>query len=98
MMVARWLSIVFHPFVMVGVMVGVATASRETAGEALRTVGIVALFTIVPLAILMWRQVARGRWDNADASNRAERPILFIVGGSGLVALFAYVILVHPQT
>ena len=41
------------------------------------------LFTIVPLAVLMWRQVRRGKWQNADASNRAERPILYIVGVSG---------------
>ena len=77
MTLARWLSIVLHPFVMIGVMVGSAAAARRTAGEAVRSVAIVALFTIVPLAVLMWRQVRRGRWENADASNRAERPILY---------------------
>ena len=81
---ARWLSIVFHPFVMVGVMVGAAAAARQTAGEAVRSVGIVVLFTIVPLAVLMWRQVRRGQWENADASNRGERPILYVVGGAGV--------------
>ena len=40
----------------------------------MRSVGLVMLFTIVPLAVLMWRQVRRGKWENADASNRAERP------------------------
>ena len=38
----------------------------------------------------MWRQVRRGRWQNADASNRAERPILYLVCGVALVALLAY--------
>jgi membrane-associated phospholipid phosphatase len=95
---ARWLSILFHPFVMVGVMVGAAAASRQTAGEALRSVGVVVLFAIVPLAVLMWRQVRRGRWENADASNRAERPILYIVGGISLVALLAYLLLLRPQS
>lgn len=98
MMVARWLSIIFHPFAMVGVMVGAAAAARQTRGEAVRSVGVVALFTIVPLAVLMWCQVRRGRWENADASNRAERPILYIVGGIALVALLAYLLVLRPQS
>ena len=52
-MIARWISVLFHPFVMVGVMVGAAAAARQSAGEALRSVATVALFTIVPLAVLM---------------------------------------------
>lgn len=97
-MIARWLSIIFHPFVMVAVMVGTAAAERQTAGEALRTVSIVVLLTIVPLAILMVRQVRRGTWGNADASNRSERPILYLVGGAALLALLAYVVVLRPQS
>ena len=98
MIFARWLSIVFHPFVMVGVMAGAAAAARQTRGEAARSVGTVVVFTIVPLAVLMWRQVRRGRWDNVDASNRAERPILFIVGGAGVFALLVYVLATPQQS
>ena len=46
----------------------------------------------------MWRQVRRGSWENADASNREERPILYIVGGVGVVALLVYLLLVRPQS
>ena len=49
----------------------------------MRSVGIVVLFTIVPPGVLMWRQVRRGQWENVDASNRGERPILYVVGGAG---------------
>src|SRR5688572_20256988 len=77
---ARWLSLVLHPFVMIGVMVGTAAAARQSGGEALRSVALVVVFTILPLAVLMVRQVRRGAWENADASNREERPILFVVG------------------
>ena len=98
MTVARWLSIAFHPFVMVAVMVGVAAAARQTRGEAARSVGVVVLFTIAPLAILMWRQVRRGTWENADASNRGERPVLYVVGGIVLAALLAYLFLIRPQS
>ena len=98
MIIARWVSMLFHPFVMVGVMVGTAAAGRGSPGDALRSVGTVVLFTVVPIAVLMWRQVRRGRWENADASNRAERPILYIVGGVGLAALLAYLIVVQSQS
>ena len=97
-MIARWLSISFHPFVMVGVMVGTAAAARQTAGEALRTVAIVALFTIVPLMILMAGQVRRGAWTSVDASNRAERPLLYLVGGVALGALLTYELVLRPQS
>jgi hypothetical protein len=97
-MMARWISILFHPFVMVGVMVGGAAAARQSAGAAVRSVAVTVLFTMVPMAVLMWRQVRRGRWQDADASNRAERPILFIVCGVALVALLAYLLLLGTQS
>jgi hypothetical protein len=83
---------------MVGIMVGVAAAERQTRGQAAGSVGIVMLFTIAPLAILMWRQVRRGKWENVDASDRANRPILYAVGGVGLVALLAYLFLLRPES
>ena len=95
---ACWLSIAAHPFVMVGVMVGVAAGSRQTAGDALGSVAIVAAFTIVPLAVLMARQVRRGAWANADASNQKERPILYLVGVLALVGLLAYLTVVPMQS
>ena len=98
MKLARWLSIVLHPFVMVGVMVGVAAAARETAAEGLRAAALVAVFTIVPMAVLMWRQVARGRWKNADASNRAERPVLYAVSAICVAVLLGYLALLRPQS
>lgn len=98
MTAARWLSIIFHPFVMVGVMVGTAAAQRQGAAAAVRSVGVVVLFTIVPITALMWRQVRRGNWQNADASNRAERPILYVVGGVALGALLAFLVLARTQS
>jgi hypothetical protein len=96
--IARCLSILFHPFVMVGVMVATAAAARQTPGQALVSVVLVALFTIVPLALLMFRQVRRGAWGNADASNRSERPILYIAGGLSLAALLGYLLLAQSQS
>ena len=98
MAVARWLSIIAHPFVMVGVMVGAAVASRHSAGEAIRSVFIVGAFTIVPLLVLMVRQVRAGAWKNVDASNVSERPLLYAVGGLASIALLVYLVLARPQS
>ena len=95
---AGWMSIVAHPFVMVGVMVGVAAASRQTAGDALGSVAIVVAFTIVPLIVLMTRQVRHGAWENVDASNQKERPILYFAVGLGLMALLGYLAVLQPQS
>jgi hypothetical protein len=97
MIAARWLSIVAHPFVMVAVMVGSAAAARQTQGEALRSVAIVVVVTIVPLLILMTRKVRSGAWQNADASNQAERPTLYLVGTIVLMGLLAYVTMFRPH-
>ena len=94
-MIARWVSILFHPFVMVGVMASVAAASRQSAGRAVRNVAVVVLFTLVPIAVLMVRQVRHGKWENPDASNRAERPILYFTAGA---ALLAYLLIVSPDS
>jgi len=95
---ARVVSVILHPFVMVGVMVGTAAASRQTRSEAFRSIALVVLMTIVPIAVLMIRQVRRGVWENADASNRRERPMLYLVQGAGLIALLAYLTLSGPQS
>jgi hypothetical protein len=97
-MIARWVSIVFHPFAMVSVMVGVVAAARQASGGAAASVALVVLFTIAPLGVLMWHQVRRGRWKNADASNRAERPALYLAGGLALIALLASLLAMAPQS
>jgi hypothetical protein len=96
--VARWVSIVAHPFVMVSVMVGSAAARRNSAGEVVRSVLTVLAFTIVPVLVLMVRQVRAGAWQNVDASNPSERPILYLVAGLAFIALLAYLALARPQS
>jgi hypothetical protein len=95
---ARWLSIVAHPFVMVGIMVGAAVATRHSARDALRSVLIVGTFTIIPLLVLMVRQVRAGAWENVDATNMDERPFLYAVGGLGSIALLVYLRVAQPQS
>ena len=94
--VARWVSIVGHPFVMTMVMV-LGTALRfSTPREALRTLLLVTLIALLPVAALMIHQVRKGSWTNVDASDRAERPLLFAVGIAALAVLLGAVLVFRP--
>jgi len=94
---ARWLSIIGHPFVTSGVLVSsVAMRLKATSSDAVENALLVAATTAVPLLFLMIRQVRRGSWDNVDASNPDERPILFVVGIAGLAVLTAVLLYRQP--
>jgi phosphatidylserine synthase len=94
--VARWVSIVGHPFIMAMVMVLGAALHFSTPREALRTLLLVTLIALLPVAALMVRQVRRGSWTNVDASDRAERPLLFVVGIVALAVLLGAVLVLRP--
>jgi hypothetical protein len=94
--VARSVSIVGHPFVMTIIMVLGAALHLSTPSEALRTVLLVTLIALLPVAALMVRQVRRGSWTNVDASNRAERPLLFAVAIVALAVLIGAVLVFRP--
>ena len=73
------------------------TALRfSTPREAFRTLLLVTLIALLPVAILMIRQVRKGSWTNVDASNRAERPLLFAVGIVALAVLIGAVVVFRP--
>lgn len=95
---ARWISIVAHPFVIIAVMVMTAAARLGAPGATIRTLGVVALFSILPVGILTVYQVRRGAWKNVDASNPQDRPILFAVGMAGIVGLVCYALLRQPDS
>jgi hypothetical protein len=95
---ARWASVVAHPFVMVALMVGVATARIGALNDAAANIGIVALFAILPVAVLMIRQVRRGAWATADASQPHERSVLYAVGVASILGLVFYLIASRPHS
>jgi hypothetical protein len=96
--VARWLSIAGHPFVMSLVMVLGVALRLGTPREAFRALLLVALIALLPVAVLMVRQVRRGSWTHVDASNRAERPLLFTVGIVALAVLLGAVATFRPES
>ena len=95
---ARAVSMAAHPFVTVGVMTAVSATHIGGTREAGSAIALIALLVIAPVAGLMRRQVRQQRWQNADASNPAERPILFVFISSGLILLLAYAMLTHSRS
>jgi hypothetical protein len=94
--VARWLSIIGHPFATALVMVLGVALRFTTPREAFHAILLVALVALLPVAALMVRQVRGGSWTNVDASNRAERPLLFAVGIVALAVLIGVVVVFRP--
>ena len=95
--VARWVSILAHPFVMVALLVAVP-AMRQSSGKTVQSLLVAAIAVVVPMAVLMFLQVHRGRWSNVDASKPSERPVLFLVAVVGLVGALAWLLVNDPQS
>jgi hypothetical protein len=94
---ARWVSILAHPFVMVALLVAVP-AMRQSSGKVVQSVLLLIIAVVVPIAVLMFLQVRRGRWSNVDASKPSERPVLFMVALAGLVGALGWLLLNDPQS
>jgi hypothetical protein len=82
---------------MVALLVAVP-AMRESSGNAVQSGLLVVIAVVVPIAVLMFRQVRRGRWSNVDASKPTERPVLFMVALAGLAAALGWLLLNDPQS
>src|SRR5258708_35587907 len=82
---------------MVALLIAVA-ARRQSAGNGVQSVILVVIAVLVPIAVLMFGQVRRGRWSNVDASKPSERPVLFLVALAGLAAALGWVLLNDPRS
>ena len=94
---ARWISIVAHPFTMITLLAAVP-AIHQASRQAFQAVLLVIFAVIVPIGLLMIRQVRRGQWSNVDASNASERPALFFIALITLVATLAWLRLKDPHS
>jgi membrane-associated phospholipid phosphatase len=93
---ARVVSIALHPFVMVAVMVVVGGSQQPAGAQPVGSALLLALASMVPVALLIVRQVRRGRWANVDASNVRERPILFAVALAAMAAVLGWLLITNP--
>jgi hypothetical protein len=95
--IARWVSLIGHPFVMIVLMAG-SIAAYGGASDDAPGIAIVVLYVVIPVAILTMHQVHRGVWANADASNPRDRPVLYSVGIAGVFAVVLHLILTRPDS
>ena len=82
---------------MVALLVGVS-AMRQSPASAVQSVFLIVIAVVVPIAIVMFRQVRRGRWSNVDASRASERPVLFMVALAGMLAALGWVLVTDPHS
>ena len=73
--IARWMSIVLHPFVVFAALSLVAARVLDPASLVRTAVGILVAVVIVWVFVLQRRR--SGRWGTVDASERKERPLLY---------------------
>ena len=73
--IARWLSILLHPFVVFAALSLVAAWRLDPSSLPRTAVGMLVAVAIVWAFVLQRRR--SGRWGTVDASDRRERPILY---------------------
>lgn len=93
-LIARWLSRVFHPFIVViPTLFLAAYLATSSLAEALKwTVAAVAI-VILPVSIFILVNVGRGQYSDPYVSIREHRHSLYLVGGACLLLLLAFLIL-----
>ena len=73
--IARWTSILLHPFAVFAALALVAAWQRDPASLPRTAIGIAVAVAIVWGFVLQRRR--SGRWGTVDASDRRERPVLY---------------------
>jgi hypothetical protein len=91
--VARWISILGHPFVLIPLLVAAVTVRWLPPERVAVIVGIVLLVSVVPMLLLMSRRVRSGAWTNYDVSVREQRsgmyPVAMAIAGCTTLILWA---------
>ena len=86
---ARFLSIAVHPFVVLALLLLLLHAD-QTPLKVVQTMAAFAGLVVLPVGLLAWYAQATGRWRTVDASDKADRPLLFLVLGLVLLAMGTY--------
>lgn len=77
--VARAVSIILHPFIVIPLAIALVALRSMPPQRAIVFASIVTATTILPIIVLIIRQMRRGAWTNFDVSVRRDRPLLFVV-------------------
>jgi hypothetical protein len=96
--IARWISIVGHPFTFVVILVAISSWKLHGGHDAMRTTGVVIAAMLVPLGLFIWNRYSLGHWETVDASAPADRPALYTAAFLLLIPVGAYFILRERTT
>ncbi|HVE58024.1 MAG TPA: phosphatase PAP2 family protein [Pyrinomonadaceae bacterium] len=90
--IAKVISVIGHPFVLLALTILVAAASRESPARAAGIGAIAILATIFPMLFIIRQKVKAGKWSDHDVSDAAERrnfyPLMMAVLGFSLVVFY----------
>ena len=95
---ARWISIVGHPFTFVVLLVAIASWKIHGGQHALRTTTIVVAGMLAPLGLFIWNRYSLGHWQTVDASSPADRPALYTAAFLLLIPVGIYFVLREQGT
>jgi hypothetical protein len=96
--IARWVSIIGHPFVLIILMVLSVCSARGMGAGAFRIAAIVTVAGLIPSGIFMWRRHATGRWQTVDASSPKDRPAAYLAAFVILTPISLYFLFVEPSS
>jgi membrane-associated phospholipid phosphatase len=96
--IARWISIVGHPFTFVVLLVATASWKIHGGFNAFRITTIVVVATLVPLGLFIWNRYSLGHWATVDASAPADRPALYTVAFVLLIPVSVYFVVRERAT
>ncbi|MCD6290558.1 MAG: hypothetical protein J7M34_08645 [Anaerolineae bacterium] len=87
---ARWLSCLFHPFVVVvPTMLAMLYHSTSSVMAALQWTALCVGFVIVPGVLCLWWKLRRGEYADADVSVRWQRQGIYLFGTICLILCLA---------
>jgi hypothetical protein len=91
-LIARWISIVGHPFTFIVFLVATSSWRLQGDAHALRTTAIVIVAMLIPLGLFIWNRYSLGHWKTVDASAPSDRPALYTAAFILLIPIGAYFI------
>jgi membrane-associated phospholipid phosphatase len=96
--IARAISVIGHPFVLLTLTVLIAALSAAPLKQALTIVAVTVTLTVVPLLFIIRRKVAAGKWSDHDVSDASQRRGFYplVIAVTALALLIFYLLNFPP--
>lgn len=96
--IARIISVIGHPFVLLSLTVLIVAFHRTHPLRALTIGGVTVLSTVTPLLFIIRRKVSAGKWSDHDVSDASERKSFYPIAITVCtLATFVFYLLDFPR-